>query len=167
MNLVSNFNFPSTLLNTLSGKLKRKRKSTRNFYFRILMSLGSTPATRYHQRRKGSFQKGDGCEAAIISEPVWEVSFIRLCFGKQKLASSSHGFSTADLLFLSHPTRGTFQWSNLKHMTGPQTCLLLEPLFSTCHIGRFYRIFFSVLYLFIYSACIVELWVKLLSIRIM
>lgn len=106
-------------------------------------------------------QKRDVCEAAIIPEPVGEVSLISLCFGKQKLASSLHGFSTAELLFPASCGRGTFWWSNLKHMAGPQTGFLLEPL-ALAILAAFTGSFSSVLYLFIYSACIVELWVKLL-----
>lgn len=78
-----------------------------------------------------------------------------LCSAKQ-LASSLHGLSTAELLLSSSCGGGTFRWSDLKHMAGPQTCFLLEPLFSTCRIGRFNRIFFSLCFIYLFT--LLALW---------
>lgn len=46
---------------------------------------------------EGDFSERRSVGDAIIPEVVWNVGFISLCFGKQKLAFSVRGFSAAGL----------------------------------------------------------------------
>lgn len=155
MNRISDFNFLSTLLNMLSGELTWKR-SKGDFYGRILRMWYRFGLSGITWRHKGGLQKGNVCEAAIIPEPVWEVSLMSLSLSlvNKNWHPLSVGFRLQSCCF--HPPvavvhfggqisniwqvhRRAFCWNLFQHLL---YWPFLQDLFS------------SVLYLFIYLPCL-------------